>query len=62
MPSLLQTRFALSSSKMNQKVGGAFNSTDFFWHAVEYLEDPFFEDEVKELLDWWNRYVGRVLN
>ena len=47
---------------MNQKVGGAFNSTDFFWHVVEYLEDSFFEDEVKELLDWWNRYVGHVLN
>jgi Family of unknown function (DUF6698) len=53
---LLQTRFALSSGETNQKVGGPFDSTQFFWHLVTFLEDPDFDEEVQELLRWWNRY------
>ncbi|KAF8497284.1 hypothetical protein JB92DRAFT_3125795 [Gautieria morchelliformis] len=52
-----QARFALSSGETNQKVGGPFDLTHFFWHAVKYLEDPDFEEEVSQLLDWWNSRV-----
>jgi hypothetical protein len=41
---------------MNQKVGGPFDTTHFFWHLVKFLEDPDFDDEVQDLLHWWNRY------
>ncbi|KAF8522529.1 hypothetical protein JB92DRAFT_3110608 [Gautieria morchelliformis] len=49
-----QTRFALSSGETNQKVGGPFDNTHFFWHLVKFLEDPDFEEEVQDLLHWWN--------
>ncbi|KAF8501968.1 hypothetical protein JB92DRAFT_2833638 [Gautieria morchelliformis] len=52
-----QARFALSSGETNQKVGGPFDLTRFFWHVVKYLEDPDFEEEVSQLLDWWNSRV-----
>ncbi|KAF8518794.1 hypothetical protein JB92DRAFT_2711998 [Gautieria morchelliformis] len=51
-----QTQFALSSGETNQKVGGTFDTTQFFWHLVQFLEDPDFEEEVQDLLLWWNRY------
>ncbi|KIJ54889.1 hypothetical protein M422DRAFT_152696 [Sphaerobolus stellatus SS14] len=49
-----QVRFALSSGEANHKNGGLFCLSDFFWHVVKYLEEPLFEDDVKELLKWWD--------
>ena len=40
-----------------QKSRGAFDLTKFFWCIIEYLEEPLWEDEVKELLKWWNQCV-----
>ncbi|KAF8472431.1 hypothetical protein JB92DRAFT_3134898 [Gautieria morchelliformis] len=51
---LMPTRFALSSEEMNKKIGRSFDNTQFFWHMVKFLEDPDFEEEVQELLHWWN--------
>ncbi|KIJ47615.1 hypothetical protein M422DRAFT_163757, partial [Sphaerobolus stellatus SS14] len=52
----IQVRFALSSGSTNTKTGGAFCPGAFFWH-VKYIEDPQFEDDIKELVAWWNRYI-----
>ncbi|KIJ47644.1 hypothetical protein M422DRAFT_248655 [Sphaerobolus stellatus SS14] len=52
-----QVRFVLSSSSTNTKTGGPFCFGTFFWHAVKYLEDPLFEDDVKELVEWWNKQI-----
>jgi Family of unknown function (DUF6698) len=54
---LWKTRFALSSSETNQKVGGPFDLTKFCWHVVKTLEHPDFSEEVNDLLAWWNRWV-----
>ncbi|KAF8525647.1 hypothetical protein JB92DRAFT_3108727 [Gautieria morchelliformis] len=43
-----QTQFALSSGETNQK---------FFFHLVQFLEDPDFEEEVQDLLLWWNSHL-----
>lgn len=29
--------------------------THFFWHIVATLEEPDFEEEVTELMTWWNK-------
>jgi hypothetical protein len=39
---------------MNQKVGGPFDLTAFFWHVVKFLDDEDFKEEVGELVNWWN--------
>ena len=44
------------------KVGGAFDTTQFYWHIVNTLEDDDFEDDVKDLLAWWDRCVSRFLH
>jgi len=45
---------ALSATKQNQKAGGPFCMTSFYWEIVRFLEDPEFENEVAELLKRWN--------
>ncbi|KIJ23031.1 hypothetical protein M422DRAFT_39841, partial [Sphaerobolus stellatus SS14] len=49
--------FALSSSKINCKNGGSFKTGDFFWHVMDYLEDPDFAEDVKGLLEWWDTQI-----
>ena len=31
--------------------------TKFFWHIVNTLEDPDFDEEVTDLMAWWNKYA-----
>ncbi|KIJ29827.1 hypothetical protein M422DRAFT_36807 [Sphaerobolus stellatus SS14] len=50
-------RFALSSSEINRKNGGSFKTGDFFWHVMDYLEDPDFAEDVKGLLEWWDTQI-----
>ncbi|KIJ53894.1 hypothetical protein M422DRAFT_155071, partial [Sphaerobolus stellatus SS14] len=33
---------------------GKFNYTEFFWSIVTVFEDPDFQDEAEETLQWWN--------
>ncbi|KIJ50492.1 hypothetical protein M422DRAFT_245783, partial [Sphaerobolus stellatus SS14] len=52
-----QVRFALSSGESNIRSGGAFCQTSFYWHIMQFLQEPMFEEEVKELLEWWNSEI-----
>ncbi|KIJ38101.1 hypothetical protein M422DRAFT_33446 [Sphaerobolus stellatus SS14] len=52
-----QVRFALSSGESNIRSGGTFCQTPFYWHIMQFLQEPMFEEEVKELLEWWNSEI-----
>ncbi|KIJ38256.1 hypothetical protein M422DRAFT_259165 [Sphaerobolus stellatus SS14] len=49
--------FALSSGESNIRSGGAFCQTTFYWHIMKFLNDPDFEQNIKELLEWWDSEI-----
>ncbi|TEB11985.1 hypothetical protein FA13DRAFT_1595754, partial [Coprinellus micaceus] len=52
-----QVRFALSSATIFSRTDMEMDSETFYISVLEVLEDPEEQDEVKELLTWWNQYV-----
>jgi len=52
-----QARFALSSSPTFTRSDSVTDSERFYSSVLELLEDPDEEEEVTDLLVWWNRQV-----
>ncbi|GJJ11231.1 hypothetical protein Clacol_005463 [Clathrus columnatus] len=50
----VQVCAALSLVEHNFKFSAVFDLLKFYWNIVEYLDEPDAEDEVRDLLDWWN--------
>ena len=55
-----QTRFALSSSAVFSRTDTVTDSERFYNSILEYFEDIDEQDEVRELLIWWNRSVFMI--
>lgn len=54
---LVQVRFALSSSSVFSRTDMATDSERFYNSVLQYFEDVDEKEEVDKLLGWWNRYV-----
>ena len=52
----LQVRFALSSSPVFSRTDLATDSERFYNSILDLFEDPDEQEEVNELMAWWNRY------
>ena len=55
-----QTRFALSSSAVFSRTDTVTDSERFYNSILEYFEDIDEQDEVRELLIWWNQSVFMI--
>jgi hypothetical protein len=51
-----QVRFALSSAAVFSRSDTITDSERFYNSVLDYFEDVDEQEEVKELLVWWNRY------
>jgi hypothetical protein len=52
----LQARFALSSSPVFSRSDTVTDSEGFYNSVLQLLEEPDEQEEVQDLLMWWNRY------
>lgn len=52
-----QVRFALTSSPVFSRTDTTTDSETFYSSIVDLFDDPDEQEEVKELLTWWNRYA-----
>ncbi|TEB25376.1 hypothetical protein FA13DRAFT_1637455, partial [Coprinellus micaceus] len=52
-----QVRFALSSASVFSRTDRETDSETFYTSTLELLEDPEEQDEVKQLLTWWNQRI-----
>jgi hypothetical protein len=52
----LQVRFALSSSPVFSRTDLATDSERFYNSILDVFDDPDEQEEVNELMAWWNRY------
>jgi hypothetical protein len=52
---LSQVRFALSSSPVFSRTDLATDSERFYNSVLDLFEDPDEQEEVNELIFWWNR-------
>lgn len=52
-----QVRFALSSASVFCRTDKETDSETFYTSVLELFEDPEEQDEVKDLLAWWNRQI-----
>lgn len=50
-----KVRFALSSASVFSRTDSETDSETFYTTVLELLEEPEEQDEVKELLAWWNQ-------
>lgn len=50
-----QVRFGLSSASVFSRTDTETDSETFYTTVLELLEEPEEQDEVKELLAWWNQ-------
>ena len=50
-----QAHFALSSSAVFSRTDNVTDSERFYHSVLEYFEDVDEQQEVEELLVWWNR-------
>ena len=57
-----QVRFALSSSPVFSRTDTTTDSETFYLSILDLFEDPEEQDEVRNLLSWWNRYVSICRN
>jgi hypothetical protein len=57
-----QVRFALSSSPVFSRTDTITDSERFYNSILELFDDPEEQQEVDDLLTWWNRYVKLVLH
>lgn len=55
LKSLLEVRFALSSSAVFSRTDTTTDSERFYDSIIEIFEDPDEQIEVNDLLIWWNR-------
>jgi hypothetical protein len=53
----LQVRFSLSSASIFCRTDKETDSETFYTSLVELFEDPEEQDEVKDMLTWWNRQI-----
>jgi hypothetical protein len=53
--SLTQVRFALTSSPVFSRTDTVTDSETFYSSVLELLDDPNEQEEVNDLLAWWNR-------
>jgi hypothetical protein len=54
---MLQVRFALSSSPVFSRTDTSTDSERFYTSVLELFEDVEENEEVNDLLAWWNRYA-----
>jgi len=52
-----QVRFALSSSAVFSRTDTVTDSERFYSSVLDYFEDPDEQEEIRELLVWWNRRI-----
>jgi hypothetical protein len=52
-----QVRFALSSAAVFSRTDTVTDSERFYNSVLDYFEDVDEQQEVRELLIWWNRYA-----
>jgi hypothetical protein len=52
---LLQVRFSLTSSPVFSRTDTQTDSKNFYTSVLDLLDDPDEDEEVKDLLSWWNR-------
>lgn len=54
-PKQPQVRFGLSAASVFSRTDSETDSETFYTTVLELLEEPEEQDEVKELLTWWNQ-------
>lgn len=52
-----QLRFALSSASVFCRTDKETDSESFYTSVLEVFEDPEEQDEVRDLMQWWNRQI-----
>ncbi|RDB18332.1 hypothetical protein Hypma_000416 [Hypsizygus marmoreus] len=55
-----QVRFALSSSAVFCRTDITTDSQRFYDSVIEFLEDPMEQEDVSDLLTFWNRWAGNT--
>ena len=54
----MQVQFALSSSPIFSRTDTATDSEHFYNSTLDLFSDPEEQEEVNDLLTWWNRLDG----
>jgi hypothetical protein len=54
----MEVRFSLSSSPVFSRTDTATDSERFYNSVLNLLEDVDEQEEVNDLISWWNRYIA----